>query len=62
MINFAKVVEKYPNSSKIADAKLKPKGVGRQFKQESYRKAPNLTQGDIYNKNGDRVYFKPMNE
>jgi arylsulfatase A-like enzyme len=47
---------------RIADAKLKPKGVGRQFKQESYRKAPNLTQGDIYNKNGDRVYFKPINE
>lgn len=47
---------------RIADAKLKPKGIGRQFKQESYRKAPNLTQGDIYNKNGDRVYFKPINE
>jgi arylsulfatase A-like enzyme len=47
---------------RIADAKLKPKGVGRQFEQESYRKAPNLTQGDIYNKNGDRVYFKPINE
>ena len=41
---------------RIADAKLKPKGVGRQFKQESYRKAPNLTQGDIYNKNGAVSY------
>ena len=47
---------------RIANAKLKPKGVGRQFKQESYRKAPNLTHGDIYNKNGKRIYFKPADE
>ena len=26
---------------RIADAKLKPKGIGRQFEQQSYRKAPN---------------------
>jgi ribosomal protein RSM22 (predicted rRNA methylase) len=43
---------------RIADSKLKPSGVGRQFKQQSYRRAPNLTQGDLYNKNGERVYFK----
>ena len=47
---------------RIVDAKLKPKGIGRQFKQKSYRKAPNLTQGDLYNKNGKRIYFKPANE
>ena len=47
---------------RIAYAKLKPKGVGRQFKQESYRKAPNLTHGDLYNKNGKRIYFKPADE
>jgi len=47
---------------RIANAKLKPKGVGRQFEQESYRKAPNLTHGDIYNKNGKRIYFKPADE
>ena len=47
---------------RIANAKLKPKGVGRQFEQESYRKAPNLTHGDIYNKNGKRIYFKPSDE
>ena len=47
---------------RIANAKLKPKGVGRQFKQESYRKAPNLTHGDLYNKNGKRIYFKPADE
>ena len=47
---------------RIANAKLKPKGVGRQFEQKSYRKAPNLTHGDIYNKNGKRIYFKPANE
>ena len=47
---------------RIADAKLKPKGLGRQFEQQSYRKAPNLTQGDIYNKNGKRIYFKPADK
>ena len=47
---------------RIANAKLKPKGVGRQFEQESYRKAPNLTHGDLYNKNGKRIYFKPADE
>ena len=47
---------------RIADAKLKPKGIGRQFEQQSYRKAPNLTHGDLYNKNGKRIYFKPANE
>ncbi|MDB4148284.1 sulfatase [Flavobacteriaceae bacterium] len=47
---------------RIANAKLKPKGVGRQFEQESYRKAPNLTHGDIYNKNGKRIYFKPADK
>ncbi|MDB9794084.1 sulfatase [Flavobacteriaceae bacterium] len=47
---------------RIANAKLKPKGVGRQFKQESFRKAPNLTHGDLYNKNGKRIYFKPADE
>ena len=43
---------------RITDSKLKPKGVGRQFKQESFRKAPNITHGDLYNKKGERVYFK----
>ena len=47
---------------RIADAKLKPKGLGRQFEQQSYRKAPNLTHGDIYNKNGKRIYFKPADK
>ena len=47
---------------RIADAKLKPKGIGRQFEQQSYRKARNLTHGDLYNKNGKRIYFKPANE
>ncbi len=47
---------------RIADAKQRPKGIGRQFEQKSYRKAPNLTHGDIYNKNGERIYLKPPNE
>ena len=47
---------------RIADARLKPKGVGRQFEQESYKKAPNITPGDLFDKNGKRVYFKPADE
>ena len=47
---------------RIADARLKPKGVGRQFEQKSYKKAPNITPGDLFDKNGKRVYFKPAYE
>ena len=47
---------------RIADARLKPKGVGRQFEQESYKKAPNITPGDLFDKNGKRVYFKHADE
>ena len=47
---------------RIADAKLKPKGVGRQFEQKSYLKAPNLTPGDLYDKKGKRTYIKPADE
>ncbi len=43
---------------RISNSKLKPKGVGRQFEQKSYRKAPNITPGDKYDKNGKRIYFK----
>ena len=47
---------------RIADAKLKPKGLGRQFEQKSYLKAPNLTPGDLYDKKGERTYLKPADE
>ncbi len=47
---------------RISDAKLKPIGIGRQFEQESYKKAPNITPGDIFDKNGKRTYFKPADE
>ena len=47
---------------RISNAKLKPIGIGRQFEQESYKKAPNITPGDIFDKNGKRTYFKPADE
>ena len=47
---------------RISKAILKPKGVGRQFEQESYKKAPNITPGDLFDKNGKRIYFKPADE
>ena len=47
---------------RISNAKLKPAGLGRQFDQESYKKAPNITPGDIFDKNGKRTYFKTADE
>ena len=47
---------------RISNAKLKPAGLGRQFEQESYKKAPNITPGDIFDKNGKRTYFKTADE
>ncbi len=47
---------------RISNAKLKPAGLGRQFEQESYKKAPNITPGDLFDKNGRRTYFKTADE
>ena len=62
--NYSKLLDsmKIEIDLRIANAKLKPNGVGRQFEQKSFRKARNLTPGDLYNKNGKRIYFKPANE
>ena len=43
---------------RISDSKLKPKGIGRQIKQKPIPKTPNLTPGDLYDKYGQRIYFK----
>ena len=47
---------------RIADAKIKPKDLGRQFEQKSYLKAPNLTPGDIHNIKGEKIYIKSSTE
>ena len=47
---------------RIKGANAIPKGIGRQLEQESYKKAPNITPGDLYDKNGKRTYFKPADE
>tara|TARA_B100001175_G_C19488668_1_gene631348 strand:+ start:461 stop:1975 length:1515 start_codon:yes stop_codon:yes gene_type:complete len=47
---------------RIVNARVKPDGLGRQLEQESYKKAPNITPGDLFDKSGKRVYFKPANE
>jgi len=62
--NYLPILESLKNEIdfRIADARLKPKGVGRQFEQKSYKKAPNITPGDLFDKNGKRVYFKPAYE
>ena len=62
--NYLPILDSLKNEIdfRIADARIKPKGVGRQFEQESYKKAPNITPGDLFDKNGKRVYFKPADE
>ncbi len=62
--NYLPILDSLKNEIdfRIADARLKPKGVGRQFEQKSYKKAPNITPGDLFDKNGKRVYFKPAYE
>ena len=47
---------------RISDARKKPKGLGRQFDEESYRGYPYYTPGDLYDKDGKRVYLKHDDE
>ena len=47
---------------RILDAKKIPKGLGRQFDEKNYRGYPYYTPGDLYDKNGKRVYLKPADE
>ena len=62
--NYLKVLDslKLEIDLRIKGANAIPKGIGRQFEQESYKKAPNITPGDLYDKNGKRTYFKPADE
>ena len=44
---------------RIAEASIKPKGLGRQFeKAKPMHKAQNITFGDIHDTNGEIIYFK----
>ena len=44
---------------RIADASIKPKGLGRQFENaKPMYKAKNITFGDIHDTNGEIIYFK----
>ena len=45
-------------NERISNSKIKPRGIGRQIKQKTIPKASNLTHGDIYDKNGQRIYLK----
>ena len=62
--NYLKVLDslKLEIDLRIKGANAIPKGIGRQLEQESYKKAPNITPGDLYDKNGKRTYFKPADE
>ena len=49
--------------NRVADARLKPNDLGRQFeKVNELQKAPNLTYGDLHDSKGKRTYFKPLDE
>ena len=44
---------------RIADASIKPEGLGRQFENANpMYKAKNITFGDIHDENGEILYFK----
>ena len=48
---------------RIANAKLKPNGLGRQYENiNELQKAPNITYGDLYDSQGKRIYLKPTDE
>ncbi len=46
---------------RIADARKKPKGIGRQLQEVQLRKE-SYTPGDIHDINGKRIYMKPADE
>lgn len=48
---------------RIANAQLKPNGLGRQYENiNELQKAPNITYGDLYDSQGKRIYLKPTDE
>ena len=69
LINLAKNENYLPifNSLKteidlrIKEARVKPKGLGRQFEQKPYNRIK-YTPGDLYDTNGKRTYLKPSDE
>ena len=46
---------------RIREARVKPKGLGRQFEQKPYNRIK-YTPGDLYDTNGKRTYLKPSDE
>lgn len=46
---------------RIANARKKPKGLGRQFEEKRLRKV-NMTPGDIYDIDGKRIWERPADE
>ena len=46
---------------RIKEARVKPKGLGRQFEQKPYNRIK-YTPGDLYDTNGKRTYLKPSDE
>lgn len=46
---------------RIAAARKKPKGLGRQFKEEQLRMFT-MTPGDLYDINGKRIWERPADE
>ena len=47
--------------ARIADARKKPEGLGRQFEEQLLRKV-NMTTGDLYDINGKRIWERPADE
>ncbi|RCL71503.1 MAG: DUF4976 domain-containing protein [Flavobacteriales bacterium] len=48
---------------RIANAQLKPNGLGRQYENiNELQKAPNITYGDLHDSQGKRIYLKPTDE
>ena len=47
--------------ARIADARKKPEGLGRQFEEQRLRKV-NMTTGDLYDINGKRIWERPADE
>ena len=46
---------------RIANARKKPKGLGRQFEEKRLRKV-NMTPGDIYDIDGKRIWERPSDQ
>ncbi len=63
-------IERYPFDSlrfvlesRIAEAEVKPEGLGRQFDNaKPAHKAPNITHGDLFDEHGEQTFLKPKTD